>query len=588
MSIFFVWINESEEFNPQIHGREDEKIFRLEISQNEGELAYCLVTIANTLRSAEEIINLYDKFCACIWFRDPQGLAQRLFWGKLQQAPLSIVGEYLTLELVACYSLESLEKCCEDARSSLFWDELFIAPEDRHELAEITEGRHELFYWDRITGAVSLSDISQGRNLLDLGEKFFYRDLSVHLVNSPIQSITVNLSAEWIQTYRQVFCLDSAIHQAFGPGGINTLSGESFSSRWYQACQKIDKSNYHIIINDLISVRTKSTQIEQSQSNQLPKQQISLKRSWFDVNFVIGLNYEQPRREKVSFTIATQPQRQTKTLNLQLQDIMPNRNLIEWEPYQYYEIDDKVRYQKQVYSCTKAHYAQPEWSNNNAYWEVIKELIDDALSDYSSSSFFLTPRGRKAVEHAMGIGQSYIRASNRCVKVKFRTSFKELWNVTTDHSISLQDKRFPGGKITGKVTDYKIVIDGKKGRQYVQVTLACAIDEYTKKPLDIYSVQKVAGKKICRAPCGIEYYDYLEQKPTQGLVEPEKIKEENIIKEIEVQNRGEEQISFLSKIPESEEISPEKINDLCPTNIRIKLQDLRINKILEHNIKIER
>lgn len=176
MTIGFAWCREEESFDPICHGRCDLDILELTIDHREGEVALATIVVSNP--------NLPSLDRRHVYISDGDTL---LFSGRLVGLPVKIRNDLVSLELSA-EPLDAdvqLQHLANELKQSPFWDEAFVDPTERNNPAEWLEARSALFAWDRSTGKVCLSDLFQGRKILDFSDTFFADSLKISLAETP-------------------------------------------------------------------------------------------------------------------------------------------------------------------------------------------------------------------------------------------------------------------------------------------------------------------------------------------------------------------------------------------------------------------
>jgi hypothetical protein len=179
-----------------------------------------------------------------------------LFSGRLVALPVEIKDDLVALELTAepedaDIQLQTLGKTLKEAP---FWNANFVDPFEQNNPAEWLEGRSALYAWDRLTGKVCLSNLFEGRNLLDFSSVFFSDSLKVHLAETPLSSVSVTVTAEWVQKGEGEISLGSRIGAAFPGGMINTLTPQGLEATWPKEGQRMGKTGYRVLQSVLRSV----------------------------------------------------------------------------------------------------------------------------------------------------------------------------------------------------------------------------------------------------------------------------------------------------------------------------------------------
>lgn len=101
------------------------------------------------------------------------------------------------------------------------------------------------------------------------------------------------------------------------------------------------------------------------------------------------------------------------------------------------------------------------------------------LSDTKSSSYWTSERGLQSVEYTLLRARARLLAAQRVIKASWTVPFARAIDLTCRKSASLTDSRIPGGQLTGKIIGYTISAAGGSSDQGGQligsVTVACSI-----------------------------------------------------------------------------------------------------------------
>ncbi len=596
MTINFAWVNGDESFNPAVHCREDEQVFKLEIRQREGGFALARATIRNPgcgLLGAGR-----KRYCL---ISDDQEL---LFRGRVVGMPASVEGQAVCLDFTAepMDSQRQLHDLQNDLKQAPHWDDLFVEEGARDNPTEALEARSELYYWSRATGKVHLSDIFQGNEHIDLGDNFFKDSLKVAVGEAPLDSVSMEVIAEWHQRAEGECDISHLIAEKFQYGLVNTLTGPDLAQKWWRTGERVGRTGYWVTHSELKEIRlprlSASSYIwEKSKTGDRHK--VRLKRHWFKASTRLGWAYRQKRCEIAKFTLkhATQSlaqhNRRCRRLRLHLQDIVGENH--HWRPHHRYTPRFQVVYQGVVYACIRRHQSGENFDEQQ--WQKLRTA--GHVSDQASrASFFLTDRGKQAVEHAIEVARAHLASSARAITIRVTADFASLRKVTTDHLVSITDPRLPGGKAQGKVTDYRIVMDGKTGKRWVDVTLSVAVGAGPQdEQLNISTGESYAEATFCddyqlevgrgRTSGNIGYVSWQAQQPNTGILNPHSLSAHDVVHKINVVNSVVEQDEYLlqNQYPERQKVR-EVIAEV-PTNISIELADICAVETLNHEITID-
>jgi hypothetical protein len=91
----------------------------------------------------------------------------------------------------------------------------------------------------------------------------------------------------------------------------------------------------------------------------------------------------------------------------------------------------------------------------------------------TASDYFPRARGRQSLEHGICRARARLRYASRCVSTQFECAYSRGVELTLRKSVTLHDRRLPGGLITGKVTGTELVADG--GSFTCAVTIGSAV-----------------------------------------------------------------------------------------------------------------
>lgn len=310
MTTHFAWRHRGEKFNSQAHGRCDLEILDLAIDHREGEVA-----LATVLVSQFKLPDFSQRH-AFISYK-----GQLLFSGRLVGFPVKVSDGLAKLEFTA-EPLDAggqLESLASDLKHAPFWDDAFMEVAEQGDPAEWLEARSALFAWDRLTGTVCVSDLFQGRNILDLTDVFFEDSLTIRLADTPLSQISVTLSAQWVQEGAGEISLGRKIAAAFSGGMINTLTPHALQATWPKEGQKLGRSGFWVVKSHLREVTPPHTGVLGIYPTLTPEiavwdevaqgpKKIRAKQFWMVGTLILGWRYRQKRRERVQFTLRQKTQ----------------------------------------------------------------------------------------------------------------------------------------------------------------------------------------------------------------------------------------------------------------------------------------
>ena len=507
MTFYFAWVYASDTFDPKIHSREDEEVVHLEILHEEGEFPVALLQIKNLKNTSHSRL-----FISC----ETNNGTELLFDGWRRNLPLETREDLQTLELTAesPESAEELKRVQHSLKEGPFWEPLMVPDSAQEDLDEILDSQPLLPHWSRQGGDVIFSHIIKGRHFLEVGQNFFQGSLKATLKQIPFSWVRVEASVEWVQQYDGVADLTDVL----APQGLlSTLTGEDLVKRWWSPNTPLKNSGYTILKSALIPVEAPDS----GALGLYPRTSVpfrtrrgprTLPRYWFKPQLRMQWNYRQKREETFCLTVGKRLGGPGKLLRVKLQNV--------------------------------------------------KGQMDGGLP-----SFFMTPRGRKVAENMVLRAHTYFLASQRAFEITAQVPFEQGISLSCDHNVRLEDNQLPGGAVLGKVTKYRLVVDGTTGHRFGEIKIACLLDEAG---LDVPVLK-----------------DYGGQSPTQGILNPSLVGAEDLVTKVEVihgvdaQNAALEGQSF-------DGISQafRRVQDHF-TRIRLELRDLRATDVLTHVIEGE-
>lgn len=546
MTTYFAWHHRKEDFDPHIHARCDLDILEMTIDHREGEVALATVIVASP--------KLPSLDCRHVFISYENTL---LFSGRLVGFPIKMTDHLVSLELTAepLDAATQLQNLAVDLKRPPFWDPVFVDSTEQDHPVEWLEARSALFSWDRLTGKVCVSDLFQGEHVLDLTDVFFADSLKVSLAETPLSHISVNLGVEWVQEASGEVSLGGKIAAAFPGGMINTLTPHALEATWFKEGQKLGRSGFWVVKSHLQPVTPPHTGILDiyptltpefmtwDDAIQAPKT-LRAKRFWMEGTLVLGWRYRQKRREVVQFTLTQKTQLDgsirplTRTLNLQLQQVTPA----------------------------------------------------------VGSTFFLTYRGRQAVEHALEMARAHLAATARCLEIEVAFPFESGFALSMNHSVRLVDPRLPsatnGGEIVGKVVAYQLRQDGMKAYAWVRLAASIGVEpEPLPLPGHTFYVEPAYGDTGAphyhQTPCGVGYEDYAHQRPTQGIIETEDLSVTDLLKGVFISHDAENQIRLLQKQQYPVRDNMKSVLEEIPTVISLDLLNLTTQAVAEHIIHLK-
>ncbi len=476
-----------------------------------------------------------------------------LFSGRLVGLPIRIDKGLVSLELTAepLDAMAQLQGLALELKQPPFWDTAFVDSAEQNDPVEWLEARSAFFSWDRLSGKVLMSDLFQGRYLLDLTDVFFADSLKVRLAETPLSRISVSLTAEWIQEGSGEASLGGKISAAFPGGMINTLTPHALQATWFKEGQKLGRSGFWVMKSHLEQVIPPRTGILDIYPTLTPEfrvwdefiqapKVVRARRFWMSGTLVLGWRYRQKRREVVQFTLSQKTQ-----------------------------LDGTIR--------------------------PLTRMLNLSLRQVTSEvggTFFLTYRGRQAVEHALEVARAHLAASARCLEIEVTFPFETGFALSMDHSVRLADSRIPGGEATAKVVAYQLRQDGRRASAWVRLAASIGGEaEQPPLPDSIFYAEPAYGEtgtpQRYQTASGLVYADYAHQRPTEGIIETENLSVSDILKDVLVSYDAEKQIHALQCQQYPVRQNMKSVLEEVPTIISLDLLNLKTQAVADHLIQLK-
>jgi hypothetical protein len=597
MKINFAWVGPEESFLGSIHGREDERIFHLEIGQKEGAYARARVVIQNP---GYGLLWPSHKQHAFISFD-----GDLVFRGRLIGMPSQIDGELVTLDFTAIrHDSEAKKKAlCQEIKDNGVYDRLFFTEEP--ELKDLLQAYTALSYWNRTTGDLMLSDIFRGRQHKDLGGHFFRDSLKVTVAHEPLQAVNLEMKTEWMQQARGVCEIGHHIKRACRGGYLSSLTGESLEKAWWNEQTSLGSNGYRVEQSHLKPLKPLDKKTFPSVSDAFwhggdkPKK-VQFPRKWYDLQLRLGWSYRQKRRELALLTLKHNVQdlggggQRTKTLQFCLASILGRNSF--WEPNHIYTPGFQVLHEEGVYKCIRRHQSGEFF--NPRKW-VKQDNHVHVHGQAARATFFPTDRGQEAIAYALEVAKAHLAASARCIHVNIAGHLNDLKDITLDHNLTIHDPRLPGGTVKGKVIGYRFIVDGQTGERLGKVRLGVSIgtgmsvteafrDYHTYAEEDVWDENPNYGDEIYnRSTSTICFRLKEDQIPPMGIQRPAMLTERELVQHMEILNDGDKQNRKLIKQQYPKTMDMKGVLKLIPTDIRIKLKDLKTYGCLDHTVHID-
>ena len=443
MIIFtFAWADANETTFGVEHEIEDENVFRLLIEEEEGDFATARVEVVNP---GVGLLNVGRKRWAWIGY-DDGGTAgvQPLFFGRLVGLPQEMIGETVFLEFLARPSdFQTVKDTLADTlRVFPFWDPVWVPRDVRDDADEVLNAYNSHWHVDRITHAVTISDINVVEDgTIDLAGLVFYDSAQARPLQPPVRKVHVEADVSWRQAGAGRVDLKQALIDAFRAAGttlsghVSSYTGEGLLADWPNAGDRIG-SGWSVHAGEAVRVEGISQSVFFTDSV-LAGAVVQFPLWRFIPTYILAFDAERSRTERVVFDLEADTQEM---------------------------ITDAGDAEVLLIALSSIDISEP-----------IDAGDATPIGDFRRNSYFLQDRGKLSVEYLIALARARLLFRARAVEVRVETKMDDVLAVTCRHNVRVVDPRLPGGQAIGKVTRVRLEIDGDQGLVVGLVSIGCTV-----------------------------------------------------------------------------------------------------------------
>ncbi len=374
------------------------------ITHQEGHVASARLVVGNFAPPDGAYLGIFDDETLLF-----QGVVSGQFEHHQRLTKVEVLGISPTFE-------EDLKTLLAD--KSLEYNPVFFQRKDPKP-SDYLESCNALFYWNKVTGKIGLSDYFKGNRCVDVSGQYIERSFKIQQISMPLGRVIIDLKVHWTQHLGGVFNASPYIARAFPEKIMATLTPNSVTNHWPGNDQRLGlgrrQSGYRVEHSTIF--RTPAG-VEKSHTKQIcagpAEKQIRAKIHYFNTTLKIRWQYNQPRVENMVI-------------------------------------------QGQLNHC------QHRFTNHR----LRKIPIAIELPKSEQAMFFETSQGTEFINYASRIAQTQLRASARCIHVLCTLP----WNL--GRYLTVDDSLKADGKFEGKITKVRHVVKGLQ--RCVEVTVGCAI-----------------------------------------------------------------------------------------------------------------
>jgi len=445
---YFAWVEETDTAFDVAFLREDEDVLAFEISQAEGEFAAMTIDVRNP---EEGLLNPARKLWAWLSadFGDTAG-GQPLFFGRIIAMPEEIIGNAVRLSMSARPLTYATAKAAAATplKVAPYWDPVWITPELLDDPDAVLESRSALWHIDRVTHAVTISDVLEAEDgLIDLGGDVIRDSIELSFGAAPATKITVEATVGWDQAATGSYDLKPALLAAFQAAGtstknmISSFTGQGLMEDWPKPGTRIGGG---WSFGESAITRADGFVVPEDYQTQV----LSSANGWFGSTaswpcwkmvpvLTAAYDVSRARREVVRFTLTSDTQA---------------------------FISDPDEQEPLILTLSS---------------DLVGEPVDagDALPIVTRKrrAYFPTDRGQQSVDYLVAVARARMRARARSVEIKGETRLLNGIDFSCRKAIRVEDARLPGGAATGKIISYSLSMDGDSGEAIAGFVIGCSV-----------------------------------------------------------------------------------------------------------------
>lgn len=494
---FFAWVDAGALPWSPTYAREDEDVYSFNLTHSEGDFPTLDVTIRNPRVG---LLASGRKQWAWLSYQ-PAGAPAPipLFYGRILGVPQSMAGDQVRLTFIARPSDYETQKrdLADTLRELPYFDPVWL-PEDQMDDPDLVlEARTEVWHIDRITHAVTTSDIIAGENGGTIAESdALYDSLEVSYASTPVSQVIVHAELGWQQRGSGNVDLSQRIIEQFAAitpamvydykgapfstaGQIVTIGGEQLEKAWPQPERRIGggwtvgDSGLQLIGQPPMPALGMDGEVFRMMRDSDPTaggimgkvegiyqtvRDVLARTPGYVVQVVHhAVEGSETQAGQVDFVIVP-VWRMAPVLNVQ------------WAA-------DRTR--REFVDFTLTADVQPLLADAGddgiEYISIGPAYVDEIIEDVRSPSYLKTDRGLQSMDHLVARARALLLYRARAVNVSLTVGLDAALDWSCRKSLTINDPRLPGGVAAGKVKSYSLSVNGDEGEAYATVTLGCTV-----------------------------------------------------------------------------------------------------------------
>ncbi len=466
--IYFAWVDEGVAFDEDVHAVEDEDIFSLTISQEEGDFASLEIDVRQPEEGLLEPSRL--QWCWLSW--DNGTSIEPLFHGRVVAVESQVTGEQVRLMFIAKpVDFDTVKaELAETMKVLPFWDTVWITG-DLSDPDAVLATYGAQWHIGRTMLDLTTSDelVPEDGTITLTADDVLYDSVSWTYAQKPklkgkfkgtitysqTGKGTIDLTEELYHKFRE----EKSIYISPNSGVISTLTGDGLKSDWPVGGTSLGGG---WTVNNDTFIETANPEIFAPYTYDVPYQGLSpsynaetatTSSDFFDAftDYVAKFNVY-ALKQSTKFDWAADRKR-TEILEFEM--------LANIQPLE----DDLADTESTVTLTISAADTVTEPDDYSGEMPIV---------DKRRKAYLPTPRGVISVWYALLLMRAELRRGARAVEITLRTTWAIGVGASLRKSILFPDERLPGGVASGKIISYKLVASATDGR-YAEVVIGAAI-----------------------------------------------------------------------------------------------------------------
>lgn len=370
----------------------------------------------------------------------------------------------------------------EDAE---LYDPLFYSADSSDDPESALYARPEIWRWDRATLSLGRTHLVESDVIHTLDFEGLEEPPVLTVTNPPKPSTRIRVIAGWTQVAKGRQTISE-------PDSVQTYTADDFLASFPQPGTSIgSNTGWTLAEAEVESVNDDTPMtmtISGTKFGSASGGQVKLQPKTIVFRLTAAYDYSQQREELLDIVLPSGLQEipeeddQVETVEVvTLGALNIDGSTPEWEyedpetlEQRHYVVGDEVLAAGKAWTCVTEHDATEQfrvrdYDDGPVLWERREKRAP--MRDPRSSKFFDTPRGIRAVRHAIRRLYRSVLERAQCATSEFDVPWDIARGVTCEHSCRILHHRLPGGELVGKVTAIELII-AADGSRRAHITLA--------------------------------------------------------------------------------------------------------------------